>query len=373
MTATATPVEQSMTTSTKPEATPPAPAATPRSRMRLYIIGAVALALLTWGARRLIYARSHEGTDNAQVDGHITPIAPKVSAFVSDVRVEDNQVVKAGDTLVVLDDRDLKVRLAQAEADLAAARAQAGSSSRAGQAQAQLEVARASAASAASAVTSAEANFRKASQDLERMKGLAAQQIVSAQALDAAQATYDATKANLTTTQRQANAAESQVAAAAAALTSADARLAAAQAAVDNARLQLSYTHVTSPLDGVIAKRSVEPGELIQIGQQLMAVVPLHDVWVTANLKETQLKGVVPGARAEFTVDAYPGRTYTGHVESVSPATGARFALIPPDNATGNFTKVVQRIPVRIAVDGGVDPAHPLRPGMSVEVEISTR
>ncbi|MGB7212188.1 MAG: HlyD family secretion protein [Gemmatimonadales bacterium] len=362
-----------MTASTTPETAPPAGPSAPKSRVRFYIIGAVGLVVLAWGVKHLIYASAHEGTDNAEVDGHITPIAPKVSAFVSEVRVEDNQPVKAGDTLVVLDGRDLSVRLAQAEADLAAARAQAGSSSRAGQAQAQLEASRASSGSAASAVISAEAGFRKASQDLDRMKGLAAQQIVSAQALDAAQATYDAAQANLTTAQRQANAAESQVAAAAAALTSADARLAAAQATVDNARLQLSYTHITSPLDGVIAKRSVEPGELIQVGQQLMAVVPLHDVWVTANLKETQLKGVVPGAKVEFTVDAYPGRTFTGHVESVSPATGARFALIPPDNATGNFTKVVQRIPVRIAVDGGVDAAHPLRPGMSVETEINTR
>jgi membrane fusion protein (multidrug efflux system) len=350
-----------------------APAAKKKSRRTLYIIGAVALVVLVWGTRRFLYARHHEGTDNAQVDGHITPIAPKVQAFVSEVRVEDNQPVKAGDTLVVLDDRDLKVRLAAVEADLAAARAQAGSQSRAGQAQAQLEASQASAASAASSVTSAEAAFRKAESDLERAKGLAAQQIVSAQALDAAQAAYDASKANLTTAQRQAAAAQSQVSAAAAALTSADARLAAAQSAVDNAKLQLSYTHITAPVDGIVAKRSVEPGELVQVGQQLMAVVPLRDVWVTANLKETQLKGVVPGAAVEFTIDAYPGHTFAGHVESVSPATGARFALIPPDNATGNFTKVVQRIPVRIAVDKGSDEAHPLRPGMSAEVEITTR
>ena len=369
MATTANPVEQAMTGTTTEAA---APAAKKKNRTFI-IIGAVALIVLVWGTRRALYARHHEGTDNAQVDGHITPIAPKVQAFVSDVRVEDNQAVKAGDTLVVLDDRDLKVRLASAEADLAAARAQAGSQSRAGQAQAQLEASQASAASATSNVASSEAAFRKAESDLERAKGLAAQQIISAQALDAAQATYDASKANLTTAQRQAAAAQSQVGAAAAALTSADARLAAAQSAVDNARLQLSYTHITAPLDGVIAKRSVEPGELVQIGQQLMAVVPLHDVWVTANLKETQLKGIVPGAAVEFTIDAYPGRTFSGHVESVSPATGARFALIPPDNATGNFTKVVQRIPVRIIVDGGEDDAHPLRPGMSAEVEITTR
>ncbi|MFI5234591.1 MAG: HlyD family secretion protein [Gemmatimonadales bacterium] len=361
-----------MSTATTPETPEPAIPAK-KNRRALYIVGAVVLIAAVWGTKRLLYARHHESTDDAQVDGHITPIAPKVQAFVAEVRVEDNQAVKAGDTLVTLDERDLKVHLAQAEADLAAARAQAGSTSRAGQAQAQLEASRASAASAQSGVASAQAAFHKAEQDLERSKGLAAKQIVSEQALDAAQATYDATKANLTTAERQATAAEAQVGAATAALSSADARLAAAQAAVDNAKLQLSYTRITAPVDGIVAKRSVEPGELVQIGQQLMAVVPLHDVWVTANLKETQLRGIRPGDAAEFTVDAYPGRTFTGHVESVSPATGARFALIPPDNATGNFTKVVQRIPVRVDVDGGADEAHPLRPGMSVDLLITTR
>ncbi|HEX8392043.1 MAG TPA: HlyD family secretion protein, partial [Longimicrobium sp.] len=150
-------------------------------------------------------------------------------------------------------------------------------------------------------------------------------------------------------------------------------RIAAARAAVEQARLQLSYTQVIAPTGGVVAKRSVEPGQLVQPGQPLMSVVPLNDVWVTANLKETQTRDLKPGEPVEFEVDAYPGVEFHGRLESVSPATGARFSLLPPDNATGNFTKVVQRIPVRIRMDGRPDPAHPLRPGMSASVRIRAR
>ena len=148
-------------------------------------------------------------------------------------------------------------------------------------------------------------------------------------------------------------------------------RLAAARTAVDNARLQLGFTVILAPASGVIAKRSVEPGALVAVGQPLMAVVPDDDIWVTANLKETQLSKVVVGNEVEFTVDAYPGRTFKGKVSSLSPATGARFALLPPDNATGNFTKVVQRVPVRISIESPKDKARPLRPGMSVDVTIT--
>jgi membrane fusion protein (multidrug efflux system) len=141
---------------------------------------------------------------------------------------------------------------------------------------------------------------------------------------------------------------------------------------VENARLQLSYATLLAPDPGAVAKRSAEPGSLVQVGQNLMSIVPEKDVWVTANLKETQLARITVGDPAEFKVDAYPGVTFHGKVESLSPATGAKFALLPPDNATGNFTKVVQRLPVRVAVDGPVDPAHPLRPGMSVDITITT-
>ncbi|HEY6783749.1 MAG TPA: HlyD family secretion protein, partial [Gemmatimonadales bacterium] len=244
----------------------------------------------------------------------------------------------------VLDDRDYKVRLAQAEADLGVALAAVSNRARVGQAEAQ--------------VAQAQANAQKAHADLDRLAPLAAQDIVSKQQLDAVQSA--------------AQAADAALAAAQAALVGADARVAAARAARDQAALNLSYTHVTAPANGIVSKKSVEVGQLVQAGQPLMSLVPLEDVWVTANLKETEIANVKAGDPAEFTVDAYPGSRFQGHVESLSPATGARFSLLPPDNATGNFTKVVQRLPVRVRPDK-IDPAHPLRPGMSVVVTIQTK
>jgi membrane fusion protein (multidrug efflux system) len=348
--------------------------ATTPSRRRFnpwLIVAVVAVLLVGWGVKRFLYSRHHESTDNAQVDGHITPIAPKVPAFVSRVLVEDNTHVNEGDTLLVLDDRDLRVRLDQAVAELASARAAAGARG-VGQAEAQLSATRATAQGAAANVVAAEAAARQADADLARYQSLAAKQIISAQRLDAAHTAAEAAHANLDAARRQASAGGSNVTAAAANVRAADARLAAAQTAVENARLQLSYTVITAPASGVVARRSVEPGELVQVGQQLMAIVPDTGIWVTANLKETQLEQVTPGDSAEFTVDAYPGMKFHGVVRSLSPATGARFALLPPDNATGNFTKVVQRVPVRIAVTGPPVADRPLRPGMSVEITIAT-
>jgi membrane fusion protein (multidrug efflux system) len=326
---------------------PAAPAKAGSSRRTIFtIMGVVLLGLVAVGVRRWLYSLSHVSTDNAQVDGHIIPILPKVGGYVIEVRTDENRSVKAGDTLVVLDDRDYKARLAQAEADLAVALAGVSNRARVGQAEAQ--------------VAQAQANAEKAHADLERIKPLAEKDIVPKQALDAADAS--------------ARAADAALAAAQASLLGADARVAAARAARDQAALNLSYTRVTAPSEGVVSKKSVELGQLVQPGQPLMSEVPLSDVWVTANLKETQTADVTPGDPADFTVDAYGGgRHFSGHVESLSPATGAKFSLLPPDNATGNFTKVVQRIPVRIRLDGQNDPARPLRPGMSVVVTITTK
>ncbi len=196
---------------------------------------------------------------------------------------------------------------------------------------------------------------------------------MSRQQLDAAEAAARTSSAQLVAAQRNASASGEQVTAATAALRGAEARVASARAVRDQAALQLSYTVVTAPVAGIVSKKSVESGQLVQAGQPLMAIVPLYDVWVIANLKETQIERVAPGAEAEIKADAYPGLVFQGHVESVSPATGAKFSLLPPDNATGNFTKIVQRIPVRVQLDAAADSVHPLRPGMSVSVTIRTR
>ena len=348
-------------------------AAPSRRRVPLLVAGMAVVALVAWGFHRYRFSLHHVESDNAQVDGHITPVAPKVQAFVARVLVEENQHVNAGDTLVVLDDRDLKVRLEQAEADLATTVSAVGTGTRPGQARSQLSASQATAQSSEAAIVSADAGYRKAAADLERMKGLAARQIIPPQQLDAAQAAFDAAAANLEAARRQSAAAGEQVHAFASGVGAAEARVVGARAALENARLQLSYAVLTAPVSGVIARRSAEVGALVQVGQTLMSVIPDRDVWVTANLKETDMANVAVGDSVSFTVDAYGGRTFTGHIESLSPATGARFALLPPDNATGNFTKVVQRVPVRVAVDEGVDDLHPLRPGMSVVVTIATR
>ena len=323
----------------------PSPAPKKRSRRRVFaIMGVIVLVLAVFGVRRWWFGRSHVSTDNAQVEGHIVPILPKVGGFVAEVRIRENQAVRAGDTLVVLDDRDLRARLAQTEADLAALLATVSSRTRVGQAEA--------------AVAQAQANWVKAQADLARIEPLAAQNIVSQQQLDAARAASAAAGAQLASAQS--------------ALVGADARVAAARASRDQAALQLSYTRILAPASGVVSKKSVEVGQLVQPGQPLMSVVPLDDVWIVANLKETETAEVTPGDSADVTVDAYKGIHFRGHVESLSPATGAKFSLLPPDNATGNFTKVVQRIPVRIRLDGPRDTTHPLRPGMSVVATIKT-
>jgi len=245
-----------------------------------------------------------------------------------------------------------------------------GSAQRAGQLTAQLAAAEATVAGTSAMIQSAAVNLRKAAADLERTRGLAAKQIVAAQQLDAAQASYDAANATLDAMQRNKLAAEAQVGAATAALTGADARVAATRAALATALVQQGWTVIRSPMAAIVTKRTVEAGSLVQPGQTAMTLVPVEAIWITANVKETRLGAVAVGDTVEFTVDSYLDHRFLGVVESISPATGAKFALLPPDNATGNFTKVVQNVPVRIAIAQPLDPKYPLRPGMSVDVSI---
>jgi membrane fusion protein (multidrug efflux system) len=344
-----------------------------KRKLIFLVVGVLALTLIGFAARGWWFGRSHVTSDNAQVEGHITPVLARVGAYVADVRVADNQQVKAGDTLAVLDDRDLRTRLAQAEGELGALEATLGVGTSVGQVEAQISAARSTAAAATATVAQARANADRLQADLARYERLAADNIISRQQLDAVRANAMAATAQLQAAQQNAQAAQDQIASATAAAQSASSRVAAARAARDEAALQLSYTHILAPADGLVSKKSVEVGQLVSPGQPLMAIVPLRDVWVVANLKETEIEDIQRGDSVDFTVDAYPDRTFHGLVESLSPATGAKFSLLPPDNATGNFTKVVQRIPVKIQVAGGEDTAHPLRPGMSAEVVIATR
>jgi membrane fusion protein (multidrug efflux system) len=345
---------------------------------------------------------SREATDDAQIDGNIVPIAAKVSGTVAEINVQDNQWVKAGTVLISLDPRDYQVALDRAEAELADAEATSSAAQvgvpitsttttselrnvEAAEAAARQEVDMANAR-----LAEAEANYAKAAADLQRYSQLVEKNEIPRQQYDTAvtnekavRATLNATRAAVATAQSRVRQAEAQVRAAGTgpqqvAVTRSRAGAAAAmvqraRAAVEQAHLNLEYTTLTAPVDGVISKKeNVQLGQIIQPGQPLLAVVPLEDIWVTVNFKETQLKNMRPGQHASIHVDAYD-RDFDGHVDSIGAATGARFSLLPPENATGNYVKVVQRIPVKLIFEKGQDPQHLLRPGMSVVPTVYTK
>lgn len=337
--------------------------------IRLLIPIALVIAGGVWGFNRWSFSRTHETTDNAQVDGHIVPVVAKVGGYVLAVSVGENAHVDGTGVLVSIDAREYQVKLAQADADYAAAVAAAGSNTLEGQAAAMVRTASSQREVGDAQVLAARAQVVKAQSDLARAKELSVKQIISMAQLDAAQAAFDAASAQLTATQRQVNAATSGVSNAEAGVRLARARLAAAQAARENASLQLSYAKITAPLSGVVSRRQVEVGQLVQAGQTLLSIVSDTGLFVTANFKETQLGRVRVGQKVELEIDAYAASA-EGEIESIASATGAKFALLPPDNATGNFTKVVQRIPVRIRITKGLGADRPLRPGMSVLVNV---
>jgi membrane fusion protein, multidrug efflux system len=399
----------------------------PKLRRFLLIGGVVALALVVG---LLWYYHDRETTDDAQVDGHITPVASKIYGRVAEVLVLDNQPVKKGQVVVKIDPRDYQAALDQAKAQLALAEADAQSAgvdvprtqenvaSGTSSADAQLLGAQASLASAQSTYEQAQtadlayaqanidkskANSELAKADLARYKPLLDKGEISQQQYDAAKANADATASSLKAdqeklgqAQRNIDISKSQVAAAQArveqmkagvasahadtrqvSMRTADAQGKAAKvqemrAAVEAASLNLSYTEIVSPVDGVVTHKQVEPGQIVQQGQGLAVIVPLQDVWVTANFKETQLRNMKPGQKAEIHVDTY-GKTFDGHVDSIAGATGAVLSLLPPENATGNYVKVVQRIPVKILVDKISPDVAVLRPGMNVDATVITK
>jgi membrane fusion protein, multidrug efflux system len=343
-----------------------------KKKIILSVVGVAAVILLFWAFQKWNYGRSHQTTDNAQVDGHIVPVLAKVGGYVKTVSVSENDHVTAGQLMVQLDDADYRVRLQQAQADLAAAEATSGGGGFSGQAQSQVQAAAGQRSTLDAQIGAARANANRADLDLARARELADKQIISKQQLDAAQAAAAVAHANLLAAERQASAAGGTVNTAEAGVRVANARTMAARAAAENSQLQLDYTRITAPASGEVSRKQVEVGQLVAPGQPLMSIVADTGVWVTANFKETQLAKIRPGQPVEFEVDAYGGCVGEGKVASVSGATGAKFALLPPDNATGNFTKVVQRVPVRIAVTKPCAGNYPLRPGLSAVVHIDT-
>jgi membrane fusion protein (multidrug efflux system) len=398
------------------------------TRIRI-AIGAVLIAVLATSAW-LWATAGRETTDDAQVDAHVTPIAARVGGTVIDVSVKENQQVEAGTVLAVLDPRDYQVALEKARAELATAEADAAvakvnvpitstaatsnvSTARGGveqaeasvdQAQRGIEGANARLVTAQARQRQAEANATRTAKDVERFKGLLAKDEISQQQYDAAVAAADGARAAADSARSQVQEAQSgiqvaqsqlaqaragssqataqlqnaqsapqQVEAIRARAASADAKVMQQRAAVQQAELNLQYAIVKAPTKGIVSKKGIEVGQVVQPGQPLMTLIPLEDVWVTANFKETQLRGMRPGQPAIVEVDAYGGREFKGHIESLAAATGSRFSLLPPENATGNFVKVVQRVPVHIAIDEKQDAQQLLRPGMSVTAKVYTR
>lgn len=358
-----------------------------KNRRPQIVLLAIVLAIGGWLGHRWWYGLSHVSTDNAQIEGDVIPVAPKVGGLVAEVAVRDHQPVRQGDLLVRIQERDYEAKLVQAEAELQLALANAGKEGLDGLAAAQLAAsrssaaaARASAAAARSAVDQALAEAERAGKDLVRVKALVDKKMLTPQQLDLAESTSRAADARVRSAREAAAAAGDsatsagqQVTAGSANLRAALARAEAARAARDFAANQLADTRLLAPATGVVAAKNVNAGQFVQPGQPLLSVVPLDRIWIVANFKETDLADMRVGQKAEIEVDSYPGLKVEGVVESLSPATGARFSLLPPDNATGNFTKVVQRLPVRIAVKQSADAARPLRPGMSVYVTVATR
>jgi membrane fusion protein, multidrug efflux system len=400
-----------------------------RRRIIIPVVVVVVLIGLIYGIRYLIFSAHHVSTDDAQIAGNITTVAPKVKGQVTSVLVQDNQAVRKSVKLVTLDDRDTKVAVQQSQAayqqalssyqaaltavpqqstltQALTAQAAAGiaqSSSNIQTAMSNVEAAREKVAQAQAQLAAATANAVKAQRDYARAQTLAAQGAISQSQLDQARAAYQSAIADRDTAAQGVAVAQAGVRQAQSAVQAAEAggqasqaqllqaqtgtettkikssqaavslaQVKAAAAALASAKLQESYTIIVAPIDGVVSKRSVNVGDTVSVGQPLMAVADQSHLWIIANLKETQINNVRVGQPVDLHVDAFPKQQFKGHVESLSPATGATFALIPPDNSSGNFTKVVQRVPIRISLDSGTDPQHLLVQGLSVEVTIDT-
>jgi membrane fusion protein, multidrug efflux system len=306
-------------------------------------------------------------TDDAYVKADNTTIAPKVSGYLHDVLVGDNERVKAGQVLARIDDRDFRVALDQAKADVAAARAAITSK------QAQLEVQQATIDAAKATVEVAQATATFAAQENKRYTDLASTGYGSVQNAQQAQSRIASAQASIQRDTANLASALKQVDLLKAEIVQANAALARAEAMQNQAQLNLEYTSIVAPIDGVVGNRTLRTGQFVQAGTQLMSVVPISGAYVVANFKETQLTDVRAGQLVDIAVDMFPGHIVHGRVDSIAPASGQEFALLPPDNATGNFTKVVQRIPVKIALDGNGNAPIALRPGMSVIPTIETR
>lgn len=328
----------------------------PNNHKKKKVAGIVFAVLLVVGAVALFfylnYAATHISTDDAFIDGHVHAVAPKISGTVKTVYVTDNQIVKKGDLLVEIEPADYDARKNEALSSTNAEKAK-------------LIETRARVMSAKAQIELQQANVKQAELDLKRAEALISKGAISKERYEKTKTGYDVALAELKAAREQMRQAESSVSAQSSKILEGEARLRTEE-------LNLGYTRIYAPTDGMITKKNVEKGNQVQPGQPLMAVVALDDIWVTANYKETQLKKIRPGQKVEIKVDSFSGETFYGKVDSIMAGTGAVFSLFPPENATGNYVKVVQRVPVKILLDKKEDAAHTLRVGMSVVPTVVT-
>jgi membrane fusion protein, multidrug efflux system len=350
-----------------------------RNPVFLIILGLLIIGGGWFGISKYTHALHHEETDDAQVSADISPVIPRVAGYVKDVRVKDNQFVKKGDTLLILDDRDFVLKVEQSEAALLTAQTNLASAKAiTNAAVANIATSQASIGTVEAQIEAAKVNVWRASQDYERYANLVKDHSITQQQYEQALAAKQTAEKQLAILQeqkkqasQQTNAVSVQSNATAQQIGVAEANIKQRQVEVDAAKLNLSYTVVTAPEDGLVSKISIQPGQFVQGGQALFSIVHSDKVWVVANFKETQLNKMTQGQKVDVIADAFGGHKFSATVASFSPATGSTFSLLPPDNATGNYVKVVQRLPVRIEFTNASDSLiRRLRPGMSVFVDV---
>lgn len=349
-----------------------------KNKTRLIILASVLLIGGFFGTRAWLYAQHHESTDNAQLDATITSVRSAVSGFVKEVRFNDNQVVKKGDTLVIIDNKDYLARVMQAKAMLQSAEAQTGVSLANARAATQNASASTQNASAFQAnINAATARLTKAGKEVDRVEIMFGQGAATQQQRESVRSEYQTARAQLQAAQRQYQASvtlsgstQNNAMALKKQIGVSNALVEQRNAELQLAESQLQNTVIVAPFDGLVSKKSVESGQLVQIGQPVCSAVEIADLWVAANFKETQLGKIRVGQKVKVSLDAFKDLKLRGTVESIGGATGARFSLLPPDNATGNFVKVTQKVPVRIRLDKGDTKGFTLTPGLSAAVDI---
>lgn len=343
----------------------------------------ILLLLIVFGAwfgiSKYVHGKHHEETDDAQVESNISPVIPRVSGYVSEVKVQDNQRVRKGDTLLVLDQRDLALKVEQAEAALATAQSNLGvARTSSSAAESNIAPVQASIGTIDAQIGVAKINLSRANQDFDRYANLIKDHSITQQQYEQALAAKQTAEKQIQVLQEQRKQASSQTSAissqsgaTASQIKVANSVIKQRKVEVDEAKLNLSYAVITAPADGLVSKVNVQPGQFLQAGQSLFSIVLNDDLWVVANFKETQFDRMKIGQKVIVHVDAFPDHDFEAKLTSFSPATGARFALLPPDNASGNFVKVVQRLPVRIEfTQPGDSLINQLRPGMNVDVDV---